>query len=36
MSATFRSRIHALWPLRHQGRSSELRTLIGALRRLEG
>lgn len=30
-----RLRIAALWPLRHQGRASEIRTLVGALRRLQ-
>lgn len=29
---SFRSRIAALWPLRHNGRRSELRLLIRALR----
>jgi hypothetical protein len=30
----FRNRIRTLWPLRHKGRASELRTLITAYRNL--
>lgn len=32
IDANFKARIAALWPLRHQGRASELRTLIQAYR----
>lgn len=35
MRDAFRVRICALWPLRHDGRKSELQTLVCQLRRIE-